>query len=107
MQRGERVLAWWPAENDWWYAGVVCESLANGDIEIQYDDCQRSVLKADQVRPLAMKVGMRVFARWQGGANYYPGQISTIEGNAMHVQYDDGDQEWCTVSAFRVHRNDL
>jgi hypothetical protein len=106
MNRGDRVLAWWPNEKDWWYAGVIC-SISGSDIEVQYDDSNRAVLTSAQVRPLVVGVGSRVYVRWKGGETYYPGRIGAVEGAAMFVEYDDGDKEWCTVCAMRIHAEDL
>ena len=103
--RGDRVLAWWPGEREWWYAGVVCE--VGAEIEVQYDDCNRASLTPEQVRPLAIGVGSRVYVRWRGDVIYYPGRISEVVGSAFHVAYDDGDTEWASLSAMRVHEKDL
>ena len=100
------MLAWWPAEKDWWYAGVVCNSNGN-QVEVQYDDCNRSNLESDQVRSLSVGIGSRVYVRWKGGSNYYPGRVDDVAGAAYHIRYDDGDEEWATVSAMRFHRDDL
>lgn len=106
MVRGDRVLGWWPNEKDWFYAGVVCD-VSGGEVEVQYDDCNRAELKVDQVRALKIEVGSRVYVRWRGGETYYPGRVGLIDGSAISVDYDDGDQEWCSVSAMRFHRDDL
>ncbi len=106
MVRGERVIAWWPNEKDWWYAGVICES-APDEIEVQYDDCNRATLKGNQVRPFNIGVGSRVYVRWRGGESYYPGRVGMVDGNAFFVQYDDGDEEWSSVSAMRFHQADF
>lgn len=106
MQRGDRVLAWWSAEVEWWYAGTIV-NVAGGTIEVQFDDTARDDLGPDQVRSLTLSVGDRVFVRWRGGEIYYPGRIAEVQGAAAFVQYDDGDTEWVSPAALRVHRNDL
>jgi hypothetical protein len=50
-------------------------------------------------------IGDRVLAKWSGDAYWYPGTIQVIDGERMHVYYDDGDHEW--VPADRVCENDL
>jgi len=76
-------------------------------VEVQYDDGDRASLEPNQVRTLSVSVGARVNCRWQGGATYYGGKVTEIVGQALHVQYDDGDQEWTTVGMMRINQNDL
>ena len=46
-----------------------------------------------------LEVGQRVKARWQQGADWYPGRVSAVRAEAPHgaalfdVAYDDGDEE--------------
>ena len=103
---GDRVLARWPAEIDWWYPGVVC-LVEPAKLEVQFDDGDRAELAPWEVTTLQVRVGSRVFGRWQGGPYYYPGAVTEQRGEAIHIAYDDGDQEWSTVSLIRVHQQDL
>jgi hypothetical protein len=59
------------------------------------------------MKPLSIGVGARVFCRWQGGGQYYPGRVASVAGEAIHVQYDDGDKEDTNVRMTRVHQDDL
>jgi hypothetical protein len=102
---GDRVIAQWPAEKSWWYPGVVVSD--GGQIEVQFDDGDRAVLGPDQMKSLAIGPGSRVHCRWKGGSSYYPGKVSDARGSAIHVNYDDGDQEWSSVCMVRVSQNDL
>jgi hypothetical protein len=102
---GDRVLAVWPVEQNWWYPGVVC--AASEGYEIQYDDGDRGVVEVEQIRPLDIRVGSRVYGRWQGGGAYYPGRVAEVVGHALHIHYDDGDREWSSVSMLRMHQDDL
>ena len=51
LRLGDRVLAMWPVEVEWWYPGVVC-LVAGDEVEIQYDDGDRGVVTAGDVMPL-------------------------------------------------------
>lgn len=103
---GDRVLAKWTAEMDWWYPGVVC--VAEGwTLEIQFDDGDRASVSAQDVLPLVITERSRVFGRWQGGGYYYPGVVTARLGDAIFIQYEDGDQEWTSISMVRIHRDDL
>lgn len=101
---GDRVLGQW--ETEWFYPGVIVSSQA-GTIEVQFDDGDRAQLRPDQIRPLILQVGSRVYARWQGGSAYYGGHISAIHGNAISIDYDDGDKETTTVGMVRIDAGDL
>jgi hypothetical protein len=102
---GDRILGEWPEEAEWWYPGVVC--TADGTrFGVQFDDGDRAFLGPDQLRALAIPVGTRVQARFRGGPDFFPGAVTAQAGHAVHVHYDDGDQEWASVSMLRVHRDD-
>lgn len=103
---GKRILAMWPVEVEWWYPGVVTR-IAGPQFEIQFDDGDRTTVSAAEILPLAIGVGSRVWGRYQGGRFYYPGTVSQQEADAIHINYDDGDTEWTTVSMVRVHEDDL
>ncbi len=105
LRVGDRVLAQWPAEMEWWYPGVIV-AVDGQNIQVQYDDGDRADLRMDQAQPLEVRIGTRVFGRWQGGTAYYPGVVSDINGSAIHINYDDGDREWSTVGMVRINRRD-
>lgn len=103
---GDRVLAKWTSEWEWWYPGVVC-AVEGWSIDIQFDDGDRAIVSAQDVMPLVIRETSRVHGRWQGGALYYPGSVSARVGDAIRIDYDDGDQEWTSISMVRIHRDDL
>lgn len=103
---GDRVLAQWPAEMEWWYPGVVVASTGAA-FDVRFDDGGSAALRDDQTRPLLLAIGARVSARFRGGDAFYSGIISEAVGNALHICYDDGDKEWTSVSMLRVHERDL
>ena len=103
---GDKVFAQWPFGVEWWYPGVICGEQ-NGSLEVQFDDGDRATLTPEQVRPLDVQSGTRVYCRWKGGGHYYPGRIAAIDGNAIQVDYDDGDKEATTVSMLRLNVNDF
>ncbi len=97
---GQRVLAQW-AHEPFYYPGVV--AAVNGDaVAIRYDDGDRSEVLPEQVLPLRLDVGDRVYARWQRGPYYYPGRVAQKNGDNILVQYDDGQQEWTVIAVVRV-----
>jgi hypothetical protein len=104
--RGDRVLARWTPEKGLWYPGVVCEGR-NGQVEVQFDDGDRAWLEPSAIRAFQIGAGQRVESRWQGGDAYYPGAVTQIEGNALHIVFDDGDQEWTSIRVLRIREEDL
>jgi hypothetical protein len=103
---GDRVLARWPQEKEWWYPGVVVTS-AGSEVEVQYDDGDRSTVHVDLVRPLELRLGLRIQCRYQGSTAFYPGLVACVTGSAIQVNYDDGDRESSSVSMIRVNTQDL
>jgi hypothetical protein len=102
---GDRVLAQWPVEKVWWYPGTII-GMSGGQVVVQFDDGDRSPVGLNEVRDLAVRVGTRVYGRWEGGSTYYPGKVSEAVGQAIHIHYDDGDQEWTAVGMVRIHQDD-
>jgi len=103
---GDRLLARWAGEADWFYPGVVVGESGNA-LEVHFDDGDRGKVSPSEVFALPLRIGMRVYGNWQGGGVYYPGTIDAITGHAVHIAYDDGDHEVTSVSALRIHREDL
>jgi hypothetical protein len=103
---GDRVLAKWPIEAEWWYPGVVM-ATGPGTVEVQYFDGDRSTVQANEAIPLAIGTGSRVYCRWKGGGAYYPGTVTNAVGEAIYIDYDDGDKETTIVQLARVNEDDL
>ncbi|MCC7493980.1 MAG: DUF4537 domain-containing protein [Fimbriimonadaceae bacterium] len=100
---GDRVLCQW-SHDLFWYPATVRQA-APGRVYVKFDDGDKEWTVPERVMPLDLEVGDRVYCRWQGGDEYYPGQVSLAEGSErIHVVYDDGDQEWTTVGFCRLTR---
>ena len=105
--RGTRVLALWLADVDLFYPAVVIASDKT-QAAIQFDDGVQSTVAIADIRPLeAVRVGLRIQARWHGERLYYPGAVVEQEGAAVLIAYDDGAKEWTALSMVRVHRDHL
>ncbi len=101
LTSGNRVLACW--FDLYWYPGCIV-SVDGKRIHVAYDDGDQALVTPDQVKPLDIQVGDRVFCRWQGGPEYVPGEVVEQEGERILVQYDDGREEWTSVRMVRVER---
>ncbi len=99
---GDRVLAWWPAEMLWWYAGTIISIESNGLFLVSYDDGDRAFVYPEAISPLNLRQGTSVFGRFQGGDRYYPGVLTQIKGSAIFIEYVDGDVEWTTAAVIRI-----
>ena len=99
---GQKVLAQWYPEV-FFYPGTI--KAAEGDkFHVQFDDGDQALVTPKQIAPLDIQVGSRVFARWKGGPAYFPGKVDQQDGSKIHIKFDDGDEEWTTISMIRVER---
>jgi len=99
FDEGDRVLAYdcdgcvYPAE-------IV--SINDDRVIVQYLDGPERMLTPELIRRFDMKVGMKVECRWKGGPNYLPGKLTKVEGERVHMHYDDGDEEWNSIRLVRI-----
>ncbi|MBM4069210.1 MAG: hypothetical protein FJ271_09735 [Planctomycetes bacterium] len=99
---GQRILAQWYPEV-FFYPAVI--RLQEGDkYHVLFDDGDQALVTAKQIAPLDIKAGSRVFGRYKGGPAYFPGEVDEQDGARIHIKYDDGDEEWSTISMVRVER---
>jgi|GEM_PF-2077510 len=108
MRQGDRVSCRWKGGATE-YTGRVAE--VRGDrLFIQYDDGDQELIdpalcRKDAGSGLGMAsfpVGSRVLCRWKGQPKEFPGSVASIEGDRLHVEYDDGDTERIDPSLCRT-----
>lgn len=95
FKAGARVLAQYKG-GDTWYPGKVV-SHKGSQVEIAYLDGSSETLPSGHVRSFDWKVDTKVTCQFKRGENWYPGKISSIKGDKIHVKYEDGDEEDTTV----------
>ena len=101
---GSAVWAEWTPNN--WYHGKVGAPCEAG-YTINFDDgdvkcCARAVIATDTPPPAGLvKTGTRVVAEWTNG-RYYPGRITSVDGETYHVNFDDGDQRDVGLHQIRI-----
>ncbi len=99
---GSRVLAHWEAE--WMYPGVI-ESIDGGVAVIHFDDGDETERALDDLAPIEVEAGDRVYARrLQGPKVYYGADVLAADGEALRLRFDDGVEERTTVSYVRFPR---
>lgn len=99
LQPGDRVWAPWNAGT--LFVGTVDE-VQEKEVHIHFDDGDRGWVLREQVLPLEIPVGLRVMGRWKMGTAHYPGTVAEVQGDRIHIHYDDGDKEWTKPAALAV-----
>ena len=100
-QVGDRVLARW---RDQYFYPARVRAVSGARCQVDFDDGDVDWVPAAQLLEPDVKVGTRVFARVGGGPAFFPGVVSQQKGETLQVRYDDGDEEWTTLSMVRLQR---
>ena len=98
-KKGDRVLAPW--EPTYLYAGTIDQVIAPRAL-IRFDDGDSGWVELAHVQPLSLKPGLRVMSRRRMGPNFFPGEIQEVDGEKIHVEFDDGKEERTTVASLRI-----
>src|SRR5262249_42441072 len=96
---GERVWAPWNA--GMLYVGTV-DDVRDREVHIRFDDGDCGWVNLEQILPLQIPVGLRLLGRWRMGTAYYPGTVDQVDGERIHILYDDGDKEWTKPAALAL-----
>jgi hypothetical protein len=99
LREGDRV--WAPWQSAALYAGTV-DRIEGKEVHIHFDDGDRGWVQSEQLVPLEIPVGLRVLGRWRMGGQFYPGTVTEVRGDRIHIQYDDGDREWTKPAALAL-----
>jgi hypothetical protein len=99
LQPGTRVWAPWNSAT--LFAGTV-DVIQGDEVHIHFDDGDRGWVLIQQLVPLEIPVGLRVMGRWKMGSHFYPGTVTEVQGERVHIQYDDGDREWTRAAALAL-----
>ena len=97
---GDRVFVDWSGDSYWYPATIV--DMADGEYFVVFDDGDREWVYEDAIYPDDLGEGDRIEGNWQGGGVYYPGVIAERIGDAVYIEYDDGDVETTTIGHVRV-----
>ena len=97
-QAGDRILGQWG--DGYWYPATISSQEGAG-FSVNFDDGDTAVLPASKIRSINWKVGTRVQCNWKNSGRYYQGTITEMDGDSIHISYDDGDQEDSTISYCR------
>jgi hypothetical protein len=101
---GDRVWGCW--FDLLWYPGIVLQTHPKG-IQVLFDIMGEAVfVPVNRVRPLAAFPGEPIEARWQAGRNFFPGKITKVTGEVVHVHYDHGEEETTSIRLVRMKRDE-
>lgn len=96
---GDRILGQWT--DGLWYPAKVA-GVQDGKFAVTFDDGDVGVLASAQIKRIDWRVGTKVQCNFRNAGLYYPGTITQMRGEVIHISYDDGDQEGATISRCRA-----
>ncbi len=99
FEEGERA---WAEDIDGYTYPAEVLSIDNDKVLVHFLDGPERMLTPELIRPFKIEIGTAVECRWKGGQTYFPGKITQIDGDRVHLAYNDGDQEWTTVRLVRL-----
>jgi hypothetical protein len=99
-QVGSRVLAT-RLDDEFWYPGTVQQEQDSGWL-ILFDDGSELSVADDQLLPLQIDVGDRLFVRLPGGDTYSPCLVLRISDEKLNVLFEDGTDEQTSLGMIRV-----
>jgi len=100
---GDRVLALWPGDRQWWYPGVIC-GTTDGQYEIQFDDGDRSLVPPSDIAALEFPDGAAVQARINRDLRYLPATILKVRGSALLLHLPQEIELWTSMAVVRTDR---
>ncbi len=100
---GQRVWACW--FDLFWYPGIVLQIEAD-QVKVLFDHGSAGTMAPNMVRSFQVQVGDRLQGRWQAGNEFYDGKIDSLDGEMVHIHYDDDDEETTSVRLLRLKRDD-
>lgn len=100
FEEGDRVLAY--DCDECVYPAEIVTIEDDDRIVVQYLDGPERMLTPELIRRFDVKPGLKVECRYSGGPNFFPGTLNKVEGERIHIKYDDGDDEWTSIRLFRI-----
>ena len=100
FEDGDRVLAY--DCDECIYPAEIVAIEDDQRIIVQYLDGFERMLTPELIKRFDVKAGLKVECRWSGGPHFFPGTIAKVDGERIHVKYDDGDDEWTSIRLFRI-----
>lgn len=99
FDEGDRVLAF---DSDGCLYPAEIVMIDHDRVTVQYLDGPERMLTPELIKRFDLRVGMTVEGRWSGGPHHFLGKIDKVEGERIHVVYEDGAEEWTTIRLIRI-----
>ena len=99
FDEGDRVLAF---DSDGYLYPADIIMIDHDEVTVQYLDGYERVVTPELVKRFDLRVGTPVECKWSGGPHFFPGKIDKVEGERIHIKYDDNAEEWTTIRLVRV-----
>jgi len=100
FQIGDEIMAPWT--NDGFLYPAILVAIDGEKGHVAYLDGDEADVWLAALRHGALGPGMQVNVNWKGQRRYYDGVIRQRIGQAVFVDYADGDRGWATVAQCRV-----
>jgi len=97
---GNRAFAYWEA--DQYYYPATITQVEGDDIYIRYDTGEEEWTNSDYLAEMKVAVGDEVESKWSQDGEYYTAQVTAINGEQVHVVYEDGNEEWTSINNLRT-----
>ena len=97
-ETGDRVLA---KKFGYWYPATV-RGVREDEYRVDLDNGDRETFTRSQITSLDLQEGDPIYVRCGDTPEYQQGTIATLNGDSLRVRFDDGRQEWTTLSKVRV-----
>jgi hypothetical protein len=98
----DRVLACW-FDLDW-YPGIVL-GAEEDRVHVLFDNGSQAPILPERVRPFEFQAGDQVLCRRWGAPDYVSAEITQVEGEKVHLRYEEGDEEWTSARLLRLQRD--
>lgn len=99
---GEKVLANW-SYDEFWYSGNV-EKIEEDKYFVKFDDNDGEWVLRQQLTPINIEKGSRVFCKKEGELVYKIAEVGEIDGERILLRYfEDKKTEWNIIRNIRLH----
>ncbi|HOK00887.1 MAG TPA: tudor domain-containing protein [Spirochaetota bacterium] len=99
LDSGDKIRGLGMWSDGYWYPAIFIPEGNN--YKAYFDDGDFAILDSSRIKALYWKVGTKVECNWLGRGIYYPGKITSMDGDRIHIFYDDGDEENTVVGRCR------
>jgi len=99
---GKTILVNW-SKDKYWYPATVLK-IDGHRYFVRFHDGDEEWTNKSFMKTEDIKAGDKGYGNYKNAGKYYPGQVTQRKGPAIHIKYDDGDEEYTTISFVRVLR---